>query len=65
MTMTNSRRTFLASCAMAGTAAERPLAVSGQAVLGGKFRDRIRVYCDTALYQTRLPQPEPIVVRRA
>ncbi len=27
-------------------------------LLGGKFRDRIRVYCDTALYQTRLPQPE-------
>jgi len=27
-------------------------------LLGGKFRDRIRVYCDTALYQTRLPQAE-------
>jgi galactonate dehydratase len=27
-------------------------------LLGGKFRDRIRVYCDTALYQTRLPTPE-------
>src|SRR4030095_2249125 len=26
-------------------------------LLGGKFRDRVRVYCDTALYQTRLPQP--------
>ncbi len=27
-------------------------------LLGGKFRDRIRVYCDTALYQTRLPTPQ-------
>ena len=27
-------------------------------LLGGKFRDKIRVYCDTALYQTRLPTPE-------
>lgn len=27
-------------------------------LLGGKFRDKIRVYCDTALYQTRLPQPK-------
>ncbi|MGH9888934.1 MAG: mandelate racemase/muconate lactonizing enzyme family protein, partial [bacterium] len=27
-------------------------------LLGGKFRDRIRVYCDTALYQARLPKPE-------
>ena len=27
-------------------------------LLGGKFRDRIRVYCDTALYQARLPTPE-------
>ena len=27
-------------------------------LLGGKFRDRIRVYCDTALYQTRQPTPE-------
>jgi galactonate dehydratase len=27
-------------------------------LLGGKFRDRIRVYLDTALYQTRLPTPE-------
>src|SRR4029450_8160945 len=26
-------------------------------LLGGKFRDRIRVYCDTALYQARLRQP--------
>jgi galactonate dehydratase len=27
-------------------------------LLGGKFRDRIRVYVDTALYQTKLPRPE-------
>jgi len=27
-------------------------------LLGGKFRDRIRLYMDTALYQHRLPQPE-------
>jgi galactonate dehydratase len=26
-------------------------------LLGGKFRDSIRVYCDTALYQNRLPTP--------
>src|SRR5688500_12118968 len=26
-------------------------------LLGGKFRDRIRVYMDTALYQTKLPKP--------
>lgn len=27
-------------------------------LLGGKFRDNIRVYMDTALYQNRLPTPE-------
>lgn len=27
-------------------------------LLGGKFRDRIRVYMDTALYQSRNPSPE-------
>jgi galactonate dehydratase len=27
-------------------------------LLGGKFRDRIRVYLDTALYQAKLPTPE-------
>src|SRR5688572_27780311 len=27
-------------------------------LLGGKFRDQIRVYCDTALYQNRQPQPK-------
>lgn len=27
-------------------------------LLGGKFRDKIRVYCDTALYQRNLPMPK-------
>jgi galactonate dehydratase len=27
-------------------------------LLGGKFRDKIRVYCDTALYQRNLPRPK-------
>lgn len=27
-------------------------------LLGGKFRDKIRVYCDTALYQSNLPSAE-------
>ena len=27
-------------------------------LLGGKFRDKIRVYCDTALYQRNLPLPK-------
>ncbi len=27
-------------------------------LLGGKFRDKIRVYCDTALYQNNLPKPQ-------
>jgi len=27
-------------------------------LLGGKFRDKIRVYCDTALYQAQLPTPK-------
>ena len=27
-------------------------------LLGGKFRDRVRVYMDTALYQAQLPAPE-------
>ena len=26
-------------------------------LLGGKFRDKVRVYCDTALYQRNLPTP--------
>lgn len=27
-------------------------------IVGGKFRDSVRVYMDTALYQNRLPKPE-------
>jgi len=27
-------------------------------LLGGKFRDRVRVYCDTALYRSRFPTPK-------
>jgi galactonate dehydratase len=27
-------------------------------LLGGKFRDKVRVYCDTALYQSNLPTPK-------
>jgi galactonate dehydratase len=27
-------------------------------LLGGKFRDKVRVYCDTALYQRNLPTPK-------
>jgi galactonate dehydratase len=27
-------------------------------LLGGKFRDKVRVYCDTALYQRNLPTPD-------
>ncbi|MFY0688469.1 MAG: mandelate racemase/muconate lactonizing enzyme family protein [Cyclobacteriaceae bacterium] len=27
-------------------------------LLGGKFRDKVRLYMDTALYQSRLPKPE-------
>jgi galactonate dehydratase len=38
--------------------AGKALGVPVYQLLGGKFRDRIRVYLDTALYQTRLPTPE-------
>lgn len=38
---------------LAGKALDLPV----YQLLGGKFRDRIRVYCDTALYQSRLPKP--------
>lgn len=31
-------------------------------LLGGKFRDKIRVYMDTALYQNKLPQPKDFAV---
>ncbi|MEO7766755.1 MAG: mandelate racemase/muconate lactonizing enzyme family protein, partial [Ferruginibacter sp.] len=27
-------------------------------LLGGKFRDKVRVYCDTQLYSVRNPQPD-------
>lgn len=39
---------------LAGKALDLPV----YQLLGGKFRDRIRVYVDTALYQNRLPTPE-------
>src|SRR4029078_7445584 len=38
--------------------ASKALNVPVYQLLGGKFRDRIRVYCDTALYQARLPTPQ-------
>ncbi|MEX0600537.1 MAG: hypothetical protein WD205_07835, partial [Rhodothermales bacterium] len=38
--------------------AGKALGVPVYQLLGGKFRDRIRVYMDTALYQFRLPTPE-------
>ena len=31
-------------------------------LLGGKFRDRIRLYMDTALYQTNRPTPQQFAV---
>lgn len=37
--------------------AGKALGVPVYQLLGGKFRDKIRVYCDTALYQNTLPQP--------
>jgi len=37
--------------------AGKALALPVYQLLGGKFRDRIRVYLDTALYQSRLPGP--------
>lgn len=36
----------------------KALGVPVYQLLGGKFRDKIRVYCDTALYQSRLPSPK-------
>lgn len=38
---------------LAGKALNQPV----YQLLGGKFRDKIRVYCDTALYQRNLPTP--------
>jgi galactonate dehydratase len=37
--------------------AGKALGVPVYQLLGGKFRDKIRVYMDTALYQNRLPAP--------
>ncbi len=37
--------------------AGKALGVPVYRLLGGKFRDRIRVYLDTALYQSKLPTP--------
>jgi galactonate dehydratase len=39
---------------LAGKALDLPV----YQLLGGRFRDRVRVYMDTALYQSRLPTPE-------
>ena len=39
---------------LAGKALDLPV----YQLLGGKFRDKIRVYCDTALYQNKLPGPK-------
>jgi galactonate dehydratase len=39
---------------LAGKALDAPV----YQLLGGKFRDRVRVYMDTALYQSQLPSPE-------
>jgi len=38
--------------------AGKALGVPVHQLLGGKFRDKLRVYMDTALYQARLPAPE-------
>ena len=38
--------------------AGKALKVPVYQLLGGKFRDKIRVYCDTALYQRNLPKPK-------
>jgi galactonate dehydratase len=38
--------------------AGKTLGVPVYQLLGGKFRDRVRVYLDTALYQSRLPTPD-------
>jgi len=43
---------------LAGKALDLPV----YQLLGGKFRDKVRVYMDTALYQSRLPKPEDFAV---
>jgi galactonate dehydratase len=36
----------------------KALGVPVYQLLGGKFRDKVRVYCDTALYRNRFPTPK-------
>lgn len=31
-------------------------------MMGGKFRDKVRVYCDTALYRVRFPSPSDFAI---
>jgi galactonate dehydratase len=38
--------------------AGKALGIPVYQLLGGKFRDKVRVYCDTALYQRNLPTPK-------
>ena len=38
--------------------AGKALGIPVYQLLGGKFRDKVRVYCDTALYQSKLPTPK-------
>jgi galactonate dehydratase len=38
--------------------AGKALGVPVYQLLGGKFRDKVRLYMDTALYQNKLPKPE-------
>jgi galactonate dehydratase len=38
--------------------AGKALGVPVYQLLGGKFRDKIRIYCDTALYRNNLPTPD-------
>ncbi|MFH5831270.1 mandelate racemase/muconate lactonizing enzyme family protein [Halalkalibaculum sp. DA384] len=53
---------YLAALAAVETAlwdlAGKALGVPVYQLLGGKFRDRVRVYMDTALYQSSQPSPE-------
>ncbi|MDZ7691438.1 MAG: hypothetical protein U5K69_09960 [Balneolaceae bacterium] len=53
---------YLAALAAVETAlwdlAGKALGVPVYQMLGGKFRDRVRVYMDTALYQSSQPTPE-------